>query len=150
MLFNELSRDKWEIVVFVLSFCSLSHVLSILIFCLNLAIIINKIIIDCLFAGNLSTILKLIKLSNVIKEFHFLFFLHLILCLLLTHFISHLGKMLLHDSITCQFILIIDSFSKSDNISWINKIFISRIAHFPDSFEFSIVSLWIWVGHVMA
>ena len=70
------------------------------------------------------------------------------LSLLLTHFLSHLAKMLLHDSVTCQFVFVVNSLSESHNISRVHNTFILWITHFSNSFEFCVESLWIWIGHV--
>jgi len=54
MLLDELTRDKWEVTVFVSSLACLAKLLLILIFLLDLAIIIYEITINCLFTGCLS------------------------------------------------------------------------------------------------
>ena len=147
---NKFAWDKWEIVIFISPLSSLDKVLFILVFGLNLSIVINEIAINRFLTCNLPAILQIVKLSNVIQEFHFLFFLHCMLLLLLAHFIAHLSEMLLHDSVACQFVLIINPFSKPYNIRGINKTFIPRVAHFSDSFEFWVISLRIWVCHMVA
>ena len=57
MLLDELTRDKWEVIVFVGSLGCLSKILLILIFLLDLAIIIYEITINCLFTGSLPIML---------------------------------------------------------------------------------------------
>ena len=51
MLLDELTRDKWEVIVFVSSLGLTGKMLLILIFRLDLAIVIYEITINCLFTG---------------------------------------------------------------------------------------------------
>ena len=69
-------------------------------------------------------------------------------CVLLL--LSHLSKMLFHDDIACELLIIVDSLTELDNISWINEGFKLFVPQFSHTLVFHVELLWIWIGHVEA
>lgn len=150
MLLNELTRDKWEVIVFISFLGGVSKVLLLLIFLLDLAIIVDKIAIDSLFTGGRSIMLQFIKLSDMVQELQLLLLFDFLVILLLIELFSHLAQMFLHHSIACKFLLIIHSFTEFDDIGWVNYTFKLTITELSNPFKFSVIALWIWIGHVVA
>lgn len=56
--------------------------------------------------------------------------------------------MVLHDLISCQFILVVDPFTEFNDISWVYVLLVARIAHVSHTLESGIASLRIRVSHV--
>jgi len=128
VLLNELSRDKWEIIVFISFPGGLSKMFFIFIFRLDLPIIVHEIAINGLFTGSRSMMLQVIKLSDVVQELQLLFLLVLLVILLLTELISHLAQMFFHHSIACKLLLIVHSLAEFHDVGWVNNTFELAIA----------------------
>lgn len=72
MLLNEFSRNKWEVVVSFLLFLFDHLLLLRMVLVLDLLVVVNEVLVDCLLANALSILLKLVQLPHIVKEFFLL------------------------------------------------------------------------------
>lgn len=148
MFFNDITADKWKIVVFVIFQFIFWHDFFLLVLLFQIIIIIDKILVNCSYRSQFSCLFKIFKFSNLAQKVFFLFSLDFMFLLFDTHFISHLFQMLFHNLIASCSGFIIYFFAKSNNISWINELFILLVTYISDALELMMTSLWIWVCYM--
>lgn len=150
MFFNDITADKWEIVVSVIFQFIFCLIFLFLVLLPQIVIIVYKILIDCFYRSQFSCLLEIFKFSYLVQKVFFLFSLDFMFLLLDAHFVSHLFQMLFHYLIASCFCFIIYLFAKSNHISWVNKLFILFIANISNALELMRSRLRIWVSNMKA
>ena len=148
MLFDQVTRYEWEVVI-LLSLLVFQISLSfITVFSLDFAIIVHEVVIDGVLTHVISLFFEFIQLFDMAQEVLFLFTLQIVGEFIDFHLFSHLSEMFLHNLVVGSLVFIINFFAELNDISWIDELFVVFVTNVSYTFMLWAEALRIRVRHM--